>query len=430
MKTKSIRKLYSVILIACLGLGVLPPGLHAQRGPQDSWYLDKEVPLPDMPGLNSPVGLDFAPNGDAYVVDIGNDRVSVWDANGSFLRGWGKAGSGDGQFSNPQGIAVTAGEVYVTDDANHRVQVFDLQGNFLRKWGSSGTGDGKFKRPFGVTVDVVDANLTEVYVTEWDNHRIQVFDANGTFRRKFGNSTLNHQPIDVKIGPDGLVYVSSKGKNRIKVFQKDGTYLREFNPTYYPYAMDFLGNRLVVANSAHHRVRIFETNGTLVTTIGSGVESSDVGHFDHNYGVAVDASGDLHVACRDNHRIQVFDANGTYKRTYGSYGTAAVSTNDVVHTPENTFIYTDDAGDTVFETDENGTFLRTLAKKGAGDGQVENPYGLDLGPDGRVYVSHTGLREKRHPRPDLRERGLEQRQVQPALGNRGFAGGRGLRGGY
>ncbi|MBU62182.1 MAG: hypothetical protein CMI26_06735 [Opitutae bacterium] len=387
MNTKSIRKLYSGILIAGLGLSVLTAGLHAQRGAQDSWYLDKEVPLPDMPGLNAPHGFDITPNGDVYVVDDGNDRVSVWDANGSFLRAWGKYGTGIGQFNNPRGIAVTADEVYVTEFSNKRIQVFDLQGNFLRKWGSSGSGDGQFNEPWGITVDVVDANLTEVYVAEWNAHRIQVFDSNGAFRRKFGTSTLNSNPADVKIGPNGLVYVSSRGKTRIKVFQKDGTYLREFNPTYRPFAIDFLGNLLVVANADSHRVQIFETNGTLVTTIGSGTASSHAGLFDNNYGVAVSPSGDLHVSCRDNHRIQVFDANGTYKRSYGSYATAGVDTTDVVRSPENTFIFTDHSGGRVFETDENGTLVRILAKKGAGSGQVENPYGLDLGPDGRVYVS-------------------------------------------
>ena len=373
-------------LLALSAFGLLPSALFAQRGPQDSWYLDKEVPLPAMPGLISPHGLDFAPNGDAYVVGYGNDRVSVWDANGNFLRGWGKLGTGNGQFNNPQGIAVTTDEVFVTDDSNHRVQVFDLQGNFLRKWGSSGTSDGQMKRPFGVTVDVVDANLTEVYVTEYENHRIQVFDANGTFRRKFGSGKLDN-PAAAKIGSDGLVYVSSSDHKKIKIFQKDGTYLREFGTSGYPFGIDFLGNRLVVANAENHRVRIFETNGTLVTTIGTGTASSDAGQFDNNYDVTVSPSGDLHVACRDNHRIQVFDANGSYKRTYGSYGSAAVGTTDVIHTPENTFIFTDHDGDRVFETDMNGTLIRILAKKGAGDGQVENPLSLDLGPDGRIYVS-------------------------------------------
>jgi len=386
MKTKSIRKLYSVILLASVVAGVLPPGLLAQRGPQDSWYLNKEVPLPAMPGLNAPHGFDIAPNGDVYVSSRDNDRVSVWGADGAFKTAWSSYGSADGQLWDPHGLAIGPSEVYVTEMGNDRVQVFDLQGNFLRKWGSYGSADGRFNNPWGIALDVNGSSVSEVYVADYYAHRVQVFDANGTFLRKFGTGQLDN-PADVKIGPDGLVYVSSSDHNKIKVFQKDGTYLREFGTSGSPFGIDFMGNRLVVANGEHHTVRIFETNGTLVTTIGSGTASSDAGQFDNNWGVAADASGDLHVSCRDNHRIQVFDANGTYKRTYGSKASAAVSTTDVVHTPENTFIFTDDGGDRVFETDENGTLIRILAKKGTGDGQVEKPHGLDLGPDGRVYVS-------------------------------------------
>ena len=44
---------------------------------------------------------------------------------GTFVRTWGSRGSGNGQFSNPWGVAVSAaGEVFVTDQSNNRVQVF------------------------------------------------------------------------------------------------------------------------------------------------------------------------------------------------------------------------------------------------------------------------------------------------------------------
>ena len=47
---------------------------------------------------------------------------------------FGKKGSGEGMFNNPMGVAVTAkDEVVVADNQNHRVQVFDSNGTFLRK---------------------------------------------------------------------------------------------------------------------------------------------------------------------------------------------------------------------------------------------------------------------------------------------------------
>ena len=63
------------------------------------------------------------------------------------------------------------GNVYVTDDFNHRIQVFDPQGQFLRKWGERGSGDGHFRSPEDLALDI-EGN---VYVADTLNNRIQVF---------------------------------------------------------------------------------------------------------------------------------------------------------------------------------------------------------------------------------------------------------------
>ncbi|MBI4671441.1 MAG: 6-bladed beta-propeller [Chloroflexi bacterium] len=72
-------------------------------------------------------------------------------------------------------IAIDAqDEVYVADTDNDRIQVFDRDGRFLRKWGSSGEGDGQFAKPVAVTVDAQGT----VYVADWRNYRVQARDSN------------------------------------------------------------------------------------------------------------------------------------------------------------------------------------------------------------------------------------------------------------
>ena len=76
-------------------------------------------------------------------------------------------------FFGTHGIALdVAGNVYVTDVNNNRVQVFGADGRFLRKWGSAGTGDGRFQRPIGVAIDASD----NVYVVDMGNDRVRVFN--------------------------------------------------------------------------------------------------------------------------------------------------------------------------------------------------------------------------------------------------------------
>jgi hypothetical protein len=42
--------------------------------------------------------------------------------------------------------------MYVSDSANHRIQVFNSDGSFDKRWGSKGVGNGQFYGLCGITV--------------------------------------------------------------------------------------------------------------------------------------------------------------------------------------------------------------------------------------------------------------------------------------
>jgi DNA-binding beta-propeller fold protein YncE len=90
--------------------------------------------------------------------------------------GTGEKGSGDGKFDSPEGITVlgSSGEVAVADCSNHRVQIFDSEGNYKRQFGTYGKEDGQFNFPAGLASDA-HGNLL---VTDRTN-RLQVFDPEG-----------------------------------------------------------------------------------------------------------------------------------------------------------------------------------------------------------------------------------------------------------
>lgn len=87
--------------------------------------------------------------------------------------------------ANPDPVTGQRGSVYIADGyGNHRVVVFDSQGNYLRQWGSAGSGPGQFVEtggghPHCVTI----GNDGLVYVCDRGNNRIQVFDKQGTLQR-------------------------------------------------------------------------------------------------------------------------------------------------------------------------------------------------------------------------------------------------------
>ena len=86
--------------------------------------------------FNLPTDVGFAPNGDFYVTDgYANARVVKFSHDGKYLLEWGSRGKGPGQFELPHNVVVDAqGRVYVTDRENRRIEVFDANGEFLAQW--------------------------------------------------------------------------------------------------------------------------------------------------------------------------------------------------------------------------------------------------------------------------------------------------------
>jgi DNA-binding beta-propeller fold protein YncE len=85
-----------------------------------------------VPGdnFNQPTDVAWDAAGNIFVSDgYGNARVAKFDKNGRFIKSWGATGTQPGQFNIPHSIAVDArGTVYVADMGNQRIQVFDNDG--------------------------------------------------------------------------------------------------------------------------------------------------------------------------------------------------------------------------------------------------------------------------------------------------------------
>jgi DNA-binding beta-propeller fold protein YncE len=114
-------------------------------------------------------------------------------------------------FSRPTDVAWDkAGNIYIADGigANNRIAKFDRDGRFIKHWGSTGKGPSQFT---GVKALVIDAQ-GNVYAADYGNKRIQVFDAEGTFKSEFGNIGT---PIAMCItrGATQHLFISHAGDN-------------------------------------------------------------------------------------------------------------------------------------------------------------------------------------------------------------------------
>ncbi|XP_077996787.1 tripartite motif-containing protein 2-like [Glandiceps talaboti] len=104
--------------------------------------------------------------------------VKKYTQSGQFLKSFGRFGAGVGEFRGPNFVATNKqGMVYVSDFNNDRVQVFNVKCNFMFSFGTSGTKDGQLNRPTGLTID----KEGNIFVCEQEGNRVQKFDGRGRF---------------------------------------------------------------------------------------------------------------------------------------------------------------------------------------------------------------------------------------------------------
>ena len=106
-----------------------------------------------------PNDVIVSPKGDIFVSQghgQGQSEILKFSKDGTLIKRWGKTGSGPGQFDQPHSLAFDSkGRLFVGDRNNNRIQIFDQDGTFIDQW-------TQFSRPSGVFIDKRD----NIYVAD------------------------------------------------------------------------------------------------------------------------------------------------------------------------------------------------------------------------------------------------------------------------
>ncbi|CAH3128276.1 unnamed protein product [Porites lobata] len=220
---------------------------------------------------------------------------------------FGNKGSGEGMFKYPYGVAVNDGdEIVVADYANHRVQVFDSNGTFLRSFGRRGQNAGEFNCPIGIAID----KDRQIFVADLHNHRIQIFSWEGRHLGSFGGKGSLDSQLS---GP--------RGDKLIKIFTPDGRLVMKIGgqgSLNGPVHCVECGEYFIVSDRDEHCIKVFNMEGHFQYKFGKKGEGD--GEFNYPRFLSVTQSKHLLVCDEDNHRIQVFELDGKFVGKFGTNG--------------------------------------------------------------------------------------------------------------
>ena len=219
--------------------------------------------------LNGPSGMAFDAEDNIWIVNSINSHVQKFTKDGQYLGGFGEKGSGEGELDRPWGITVdNEGDIYVADWNNHRVQKFSPDGAHLLTFGSgkrtgiSLDGGTPYSHVYQSQIPVNPRDLNhpsdvavdgegDVYVVDWMNERVVIFDpkadAVATLRGE-ASGLSKWAELTLAANPDMV-----KARSTVKTPEIHNYFRMPVACTF-----DQATNRLLVCDTQRNRIQIYE----------------------------------------------------------------------------------------------------------------------------------------------------------------------------
>ena len=157
-------------------------------------------------GLDNATSI-YATTNHLFVVESGKNRVLKLDHNGKLLETLGGLGTGDYQFDEPIDIDATNGlKIYISDYRNNRIQVFDRRFQYLTSIkGDNAFGNGRRIKPTQLVVH----DFGELFFYDEASRSIHKHDENGNHVGSF-EVPVGMQVSDINLKNDQLELVDTE----------------------------------------------------------------------------------------------------------------------------------------------------------------------------------------------------------------------------
>lgn len=235
------------------------------------------------------------------------------------------------------------GRIYVTDVGRHSVMVFDTQKGEMSEWTQAGS-EADFKTPIGIAVSPEG----KVYVADADWGYVAELDLSGNPTKIIGKGMLKR--------PTGLAY-------------------------------DSVLHQIYVADTHGHDIKVFNTKGDLVDTLGQ--RGGAVGEFNSPTHVAF-SRGKLYVTDTFNTRVQVLSRNGDVSHQIGQRGLFIgnfIRPKGVATDSKGNIYVIESYADYLLVYNSKGDFLLPIGGTGSGAGNFYLPSGIWTDSKDRIYIA-------------------------------------------
>jgi hypothetical protein len=167
---------------------------------------------------------DFAVNplGFIYITDAARNEIVKLDTNGVVHKTTGGYGWENSSFDNPTSIYFSGLNVIVSDYNNHRIQLFDKDLNFVSSFSNQKSKESE--ESFGFPLACLSNRQGDFFILDSENKRVIKYDLFGKFSHSFGGydagSLTLSNPSRMTISPDGKIYIAD-GKSLV-IFDEFG----------------------------------------------------------------------------------------------------------------------------------------------------------------------------------------------------------------
>src|SRR5215213_4301969 len=268
--------------------------------------------LPDGWNLTDVAAVAVDSKDRVYVFNRGAHPMVVLDRDGNFIKSW-----GEGLFRRAHGLHIDADDnLYCTDDADHTVRKCTIDGKVLLTIGIPDKPAPYMSgEPFHRCTHTALSPKGEIYVSDgYGNACVHKYTPDGKLLKTWGQPGTDPGQFNIVhnivTDEDGWVYVADRENHRVQVFDANGRYETQWNNLHRPNGLFMPRGKCPICYIAEGgasqpinrdspnlgaRVTIVDNTGKRIGRFGGPFMGFGPTEFVAPHGICVDSHGDIYV---------------------------------------------------------------------------------------------------------------------------------------